>query len=176
MAFPTNVSTGWTFPQWNQLSFENASCKAGTTWAAAVVSLMKANGSLANVPVVATADYLKSVVPSNWTRSPTRTDLMAWYLEVVSNETSIRRLPDRNQTWLWLIQHPLNTTYCGYDICPQLGWKGDSDVSGIGMIISYGLGMLTIVCCEGIADGRSRLTKPTCCFQLPLWRHFTSWS
>jgi hypothetical protein len=87
-----------------------------------------------SIPYNLVLPAMRALVLSNWTDTPTDTDLMAWNVEVWTNATvmdsekllAIQRIADV----------PLNAE-CLRDLCPHLRWEGDPDVSGLGMMISY---------------------------------------
>lgn len=124
---PTNISTGWVAPHFAQLDFTN--CTAATAWVAALYNGIHSSMLQEDIPASLTLDYLKSLVPSNWT-TPTQTDLMGWYFEVLSNDKYASN-QEFNATTAMMIRYPLQE--CTMDFCRKLDWGGDPDVYGIGV-------------------------------------------
>lgn len=89
---------------------------------------MYVNGNILwdGVSIELAINYLRSMVPSNWT-TPTDSDLLTWY------QLRTGGLNRGNVTYKAMIDFPL--TNCSQEICPYLRWQGDPDLAGVG--VSY---------------------------------------
>lgn len=134
---PSVLSTGWRPPPLR--SINPTDCAPLNAWIGAIAQAGlqfgdSSRGPESSIPYDLVLPAMRALVPSNWTDTPTDTDLMAWNVEVWTNDTvtdsekllAIQRMADV----------PLNAE-CLPDLCPHLRWEGDPDVSGLGMMISY---------------------------------------
>ncbi|KAH7303862.1 hypothetical protein B0I35DRAFT_155735 [Stachybotrys elegans] len=99
---------------------EPQDCDLTANWAAKFLSTD-------DPPLLLTRNYLLSAVPENWTDIPRHGELMAWFTDKPSGEVKL------------FITKTLDhaVSYCKDKFCQHLGWEGDPDVFGIGVIISY---------------------------------------
>lgn len=111
-------SDPWVAPPEDWLVFTN--CTAGAYWLAAFVDQRYRDTSEHDAPVVATYQYVRSVMPSNITE-PDFGQAVAWYNDLDVNTT----------VWRRLYQFPLFE--CPTELCKQLRWGGDPDLAGIGV-------------------------------------------
>jgi hypothetical protein len=142
MAIPTRLSTGWVPPSLSQV--DTSDCNAIIPWVGAMAQAgltYKAGFNMSReIPVQTVIQPLQSLLPRNWSlnnKMPTESDLLAWYLEVWTNSSITD--PLRDDVSLTVLLTPLIDESCLPNLCPSLGWEGDSDVSGRGMIVSYAL-------------------------------------
>lgn len=117
------VSVSWTPPPPEWLVYDN--CSAAAPWLARYSSMYE-NGDLSwtGVPIELAVNYLRSMVPANWTR-PTDADLLTWYEERTAG------LESGGVTMTAMIEFPLST--CGEELCHRLQWQGDPDLAGVGV-------------------------------------------
>ncbi|KUI53129.1 hypothetical protein VP1G_00371 [Cytospora mali] len=127
------VNASWELPPTSQLNISD--CNAIAPWVAYYIVLAsQSNSSMpfltweGNTPVNVVLDFLRSLVPNNWTQ-PTDGDLLLWYIDFHNY-----LLTDIEVLGKMAI---LSVNDCGSKICPNLDFSGDSDLSGIGMMISY---------------------------------------
>ncbi|ROV92126.1 hypothetical protein VSDG_07507 [Cytospora chrysosperma] len=131
-----HVNASWELPPTSWLNISD--CDAVAPWMAyfyVLGSELSADGPLpanwdGGTPVNVVLDFLGSLVPNNWTK-PTDGDLLLWYLDFfpyLRTEANLQTLQE-------IIQFA--AFECGPKICPNLDFSGDSDLSGIGMVISY---------------------------------------
>ncbi|KUI69428.1 hypothetical protein VM1G_04970 [Cytospora mali] len=85
--------------------------------------------TIEDIPINVVLDFLRSTVPRNWTQ-PTDGELLLWYLDFYEYVQL-----DNYQTLRAMIN--VSLFQCQYSVCPNLNFSGDSDLSGIGMMISY---------------------------------------
>ncbi|ROV91073.1 hypothetical protein VMCG_09610 [Cytospora schulzeri] len=130
------VEASWEIPPLSQLNISD--CDAISPWMS-YYYVLGSQGSIAGLsvstwdggtPVNIVLDFLRSLVPNNWTQ-PTNGDLLLWYLEFFPY---VRTEPNLD-TFEEMVQFA--TVDCGPKMCPSLDFSGDSDLSGIGMMISY---------------------------------------
>ncbi|KAK6063407.1 hypothetical protein SCUP234_13393 [Seiridium cupressi] len=124
------VSTSWVAPGNALLNFSSANCDEGAAWAGAAVKGLTTEDLRNSIPLGLTISYLRTLVPDDWMNA-TDTDLLAWYTEVLTSPGNTQG----NSTLRYILSLPLQK--CGQAICSKVGWEGDPDVSGEGMIISY---------------------------------------
>ncbi|KAK9802128.1 hypothetical protein SCARD494_00061 [Seiridium cardinale] len=124
------VSTSWVAPGNALLNFSSANCDEGAAWAGAAVKGLTTEDLRNSIPLGLTISYLRTLVPHDWMNA-TDTDLLAWYTEVLTSPGNTQG----NSTLRYILSLPLQK--CGQAICSKVGWEGDPDVSGEGMIISY---------------------------------------
>ncbi|ROV91924.1 hypothetical protein VPNG_09751 [Cytospora leucostoma] len=82
------------------------------------------------LPIRVALKFLRSLVPNNWT-TPTDGELLAWQMEFIPYMYA-----DGGDTFMDIGMYALYEC-SGSTICPNLDFSGDSDLSGIGMIISF---------------------------------------
>lgn len=120
-----SVDASWEVPPQSWLNVSD--CNAISPWIAHVFVI--ASGAAASdasghddIPVGIVVDFLKSLVPSNWTQ-PTDGDLLLWYLDFFDyiDEEKLQSIG------MFSLQN------CGPKVCPNLGFSGDADLSGIGV-------------------------------------------
>lgn len=117
------VSVSWTPPPPEWLVYDN--CSAAAPWLARYSSMYE-NGDLSwtGVPIELAINYLRSMIPANWTR-PTDADLLTWYEERTGG------LESGGVTMAAMVEFPLST--CGEELCHRLQWQGDPDLAGVGV-------------------------------------------
>lgn len=120
------VSTYWTPPPPEWLVYDN--CSAAAPWLARYSSLY-GNGDLSwtGVTIELAVNYLRSMIPGNWTQ-PNDAELLAWYLERTGG------LEHDGVTMNAMINFTL--TECGEELCHRLQWQGDPDLAGVGVSCS----------------------------------------
>lgn len=126
------VSAAWTAPPVSWLVLNN--CDVATDWAAAAGQIISSNTTSDDVAVGIVAEYLESMIPSNWTDKPSDADLAVWYINYFNNETLLDFNNGTNALTDFLddmFDFPIFE--CGTTICSKLDWEGDPDVSGVGV-------------------------------------------
>lgn len=125
MATVTDGST-WTPPPAEWLTFSN--CTTAAPWLAKFSSLYQ-NGDLSwtGVSFDLAINYLRSMVPSNWTE-PTDMDLLMWY------KARTDGLEVDGTVFQAMIDFPMES--CGKELCYNLSWQGDPDLAGVGVSCS----------------------------------------
>lgn len=122
------LNASWVPPPQSQWNFSNASCVQYSAFLSYLLSgdIEKVDNFYNTVPVGTAMDFMKSMVPTNWTPQPSEKDLFLWYEAFASGDGS---WSDDTQTLVF------NITFdeCGSTICPYLDWNGDADLSGIGV-------------------------------------------
>lgn len=78
------------------------------------------------VPVGTAMDFMRTMVPDDWTPQPSEKDLYLWYDVFASGNDSWT-----NDTGNAVFS--ITFEECGSTICPHLNWNGDADLSGIGV-------------------------------------------
>ncbi|KAI1102861.1 hypothetical protein F4804DRAFT_249136 [Jackrogersella minutella] len=142
-------STDWTPPAASALNLnpnDDAVCEAAGAWKAANVGAFADNENHITDPDLVMA-YLGAILPSDITR-PDGWTLLFWYNDLILNEldnTTSIPLPGTLLETISLF--PLDN--CAADVCKNLDWVGDPDISGRGMLITYYLaaGLITIYLC-----------------------------
>ncbi|KAI0888323.1 uncharacterized protein GGS22DRAFT_96027 [Annulohypoxylon maeteangense] len=144
-------SIDWQAPAFSTLNFDphnETICKAAGAWKAATLSVFQGNQNIITTNYV--TDYLKAILPSNVTR-PSDWVLIHWYndyiiKEVITDDTN-STVPINGSLAEKFNAFPL--VNCTTDICKNLDWIGDPDVSGRGMLITYYIaaGLVTIYLC-----------------------------
>jgi hypothetical protein len=129
------VSATWTAPAYDQLDFSAAACPSGAMWLGRVMVAFSKLRIQEDVQIGVTAEYLKALVPANWSDPPTPGGLLLWYTDFLSDMELLRTAPEVNATVKRLWSFPLDE--CPEQVCQHLDWEGDSDVSGIGMMVTY---------------------------------------
>lgn len=120
-----SVNTSWEVPPQSWLNISD--CNSISPWIAHIFVIASgseiSNASRNNdIPMRVVVDFLRSLVPSNWTQ-PADGDLLLWYLDFFDYIDE-----DRLQgIGMFALQN------CGPKVCPNLGFSGDSDLSGIGV-------------------------------------------
>lgn len=124
-----SVNASWEVPPQSWLNISD--CNAISPWIAHIFVIASGTASSDapgpdDIPVRIVIDFLRSLVPSNWTQ-PTDGDLLVWYLDFFGYIDD-----DRLQgIGMFSLQN------CGPMVCPNLGFSGDSDLSGIGVSSSH---------------------------------------
>lgn len=119
------VNASWAVPTQSWLNISD--CNAISPWIAHIFVIASGTASSDasghnDVPMRIFVDFLRSLVPSNWTQ-PAAGDLLLWYLDFFDYIDG-----DRLQgIGMFSLQN------CGPKVCPNLGFSGDSDLSGIGV-------------------------------------------
>ncbi|KAJ4423138.1 hypothetical protein N0V82_002267 [Gnomoniopsis sp. IMI 355080] len=126
------LNASWAAPLQSQWNFTAAYCVQYSAFLSYIMSgdLEKVNNFYRTVPIGTAMDFMKTMVPDDWTPQPTEKDLFLWYDVFASG----------NETWSNATEDAvLGITFqeCGSTICPYLNWNGDADLSGIGMMITY---------------------------------------
>lgn len=117
------VSVQWTPPPAAWLVYNN--CSAGAQWLAAYSSNYKNDViSWTGVSMDLVSNYLRSMIPSNWTR-PTDAELLAWYQQRSGG------LEQGGVAYTAMIDFVLDD--CDHAICSRLEWQGDPDLAGVGV-------------------------------------------
>lgn len=120
-----SVNASWEVPPQSWLNISD--CNAISPWIAHIFVIASGTASSDasghdDIPVRIIVDFLRSLVPSNWTQ-PADGDLLLWYLDFFDYIDG-----DRLQgIGMFSLQN------CGPKVCPNLGFSGDSDLSGIGV-------------------------------------------
>ncbi|KAI1416365.1 hypothetical protein F5Y13DRAFT_153763 [Hypoxylon sp. FL1857] len=152
-------STDWQPPALSALNFnpdDEVLCQAAGAWKAINV------GSFQHQQNFITADYvlayLRAILPSN-IMQPNDYTLLHWYNDrIVVDMDETTRMPTHGSLLETLSDFPLE--YCSADVCKNLDWVGDPDVSGRGMLITYYIAaaLVTIYACA-LALSRSSILK-----------------
>src|SRR5690242_20058177 len=129
---PSALTTGWRPPPLR--SVNPTECAPLNAWIGAIaqvgLELQEPSPGLASsIPYEVVLPAMRALVPSNWTDPPTDTDLMAWNVEVWTNDTVTD--PGKILVIQRATEVPLRAD-CLPDLCPLLRWEGDPDVSGLG--------------------------------------------
>lgn len=120
-----SLNASWEVPPQSWLNISD--CDAISPWIAHVFVI--ASGAATSdtsghddIPTRIVVDFLRSLVPNNWTQ-PTDGDLLLWYLDFFDyiDEDKLQSIG------MFSLQN------CGPKVCPNLGFSGDSDLSGIGV-------------------------------------------
>ncbi|KAI1458739.1 hypothetical protein F4805DRAFT_466598 [Annulohypoxylon moriforme] len=145
-------SIDWQAPELSALNFDpsNAAvCKAAGAWKAASVSVVQDNQNVITTDYI--TNYLRVILPSNETQ-PSSWVLLHWYNDYIMKEVYIDddsgyTYPIAGSLAEKLSAFPLYN--CTTDICKNLDWVGDPDVSGRGMLITYYIAaaLVTIYLC-----------------------------
>ncbi|KAH8753566.1 hypothetical protein F5883DRAFT_191208 [Diaporthe sp. PMI_573] len=149
-----NSTTPWSPPPTSALSVSN--CTAISAFYASGMAYRETS----DVGYEASFNYLRSLIPSNWT-SPTDGQLLTW-ADSWDEKTSTRVVNESVN----MVQYG-----CDQEICHYLQLEGDPDLAGIGMMASYYLVALlatiytTVISLESLAVLKAY--KP--------WRKFHSW-
>lgn len=131
-----HVNASWELPPHSWLNISN--CDAVTPWMAFFLVLVS-EGPLptdwnAHMPVNTVLDFLSSLVPNNWTK-PTDGDLLLWYSDFFQYFYDDGSGQTLDNIFFFSISD------CGPKLCPNLGFSGDADLSGIGVSL-YALSSL----------------------------------
>lgn len=129
-------TTTWTPPPPSWLVFSN--CDVASAWLASY-SAMYVEGDLSwdGVSLTLATNYLRSLVPRNWT-TPSDAALLLWYHQRTGG------LAHGNVTYQAMIDFPTNQ--CRREICPYLKWQGDPDLAGVGVSCMLFDGRGIVVC------------------------------
>ncbi|KAI1084726.1 hypothetical protein F5B20DRAFT_219000 [Whalleya microplaca] len=136
MALTSITISSWTPPPPASMLIND--CSATTDWVAAALGPAATGRGAQRSPwqdgeLISGVAFLNSTLPDNWTQ-PTYPELAAWYIEIW-NQTANHNNSDFDAAW----DRAWELAFSGCDglICQKLGWRGDPDVTGIGMMISY---------------------------------------
>ncbi|KAJ4393281.1 hypothetical protein N0V93_002489 [Gnomoniopsis smithogilvyi] len=126
------LNASWAAPLQSQWNFTAASCVQYSAFLSFLLSgdIEKVDNFYRTVPVGTAMDFMRTMVPDDWTPQPSDKDLFLWYDAFASG----------NASWTDATQDSVfGITFeeCGSTICPYLNWNGDADLSGIGMMITY---------------------------------------
>ncbi|KAI1880005.1 hypothetical protein JX265_001626 [Neoarthrinium moseri] len=136
MSVNLTLATNWTAPSLSLLNFTSQDCDEATAWAGASSEAFVTDwNKMSEIPLGLSIPYLRALLPNYWAPA-TETDLTLWYMQLVHNETFRNASNGYNFAMAYLLSYPM-TDACGSMICLKLGWEGDPDVSGEGMIVSY---------------------------------------
>ncbi|KAI1205549.1 uncharacterized protein F4807DRAFT_282181 [Annulohypoxylon truncatum] len=132
-------SVDWQAPPLSALNFDpndEAVCGPAGAWKAATVSVFQGDQSIITTNYV--TDYLRAILPSNETQ-PSDWVLLHWYNDYIVQEVTMddtnSSVPIPGSLLEKFSAFPLLN--CTTDICKNLDWTGDPDVSGRGMLITY---------------------------------------
>lgn len=75
------------------------------------------------------------MIPQNWTDPPSQSDLVIWSVQLFDGGAANNTDPSYKAWHDNLIRFPL--TDCGTQICNNIDWQGDPDVSGIGVSATF---------------------------------------
>lgn len=119
----TVSAASWTPPPISWMVFDN--CDVASAWLASY-SAMYVEGDISwdGVSMNLAKNYLRSMVPRNWT-TPSDADLLLWYHQRTGG------LEYGNLTYNAMIDFPMSN--CSKEICPYLKWQGDPDLAGVGV-------------------------------------------
>lgn len=112
----SNLTVSWSPPPLTELNYTN--CTAASAYVASSVTLNKT----LDIGYYATFNFLRSLVPLNWTDYPSDGDLLLWF-ESWDLETDNEVF---NKSLVMVEQ-------CGRGICEFLPLEGDPDLAGIGV-------------------------------------------
>ncbi|XXG95578.1 hypothetical protein Hte_001845 [Hypoxylon texense] len=140
-------ATDWQPPPISALNF-NASneslCKAAGAWKADSLSVLQSGEMVITANVV--LPYLAYILPAN-ERPSSGWTLLHWYEDYIMQDLADDGVPLEGSLLEKLSIFPLDN--CIDDVCRNLDWVGDPDVSGRGMIITYyvAAGLVTAYLC-----------------------------
>ncbi|KAI0829173.1 hypothetical protein F5Y06DRAFT_220947 [Hypoxylon sp. FL0890] len=141
-------STDWQPPAFSALNFnpndEVLCAAAGAFKAANMVPFQDDHDFIA---VDSILPYLRAILPSNATK-PDAFTLLHWYNDyIIKDMDEDTRIPFPGSLLEKLGNFPIES--CTADVCKNLDWVGDPDVSGLGMVITYFLaaGLVTTYAC-----------------------------
>ncbi|KAI1141372.1 hypothetical protein F5Y05DRAFT_259053 [Hypoxylon sp. FL0543] len=147
-------STDWQPPAFSALNFnpnDEALCSAAGAWKAANMDSFQDQDKFIAADYVLA--YLKAILPSDTTAPDTFT-LLHWYNDyIVKDMDEVTRQPFPGTLLDKLSDFPLES--CTAEICKNLDWVGDPDVSGRGMVITYFLAaalVTTYACVLALSD------------------------
>lgn len=120
-----SLNTSWEIPPQSWLNISD--CEAISPWIAHVFVIASGAATSSgsgqdDIPMKVIVEFLRSLVPNNWTQ-PADGDLLLWYLDFFTyiDEDKLQNIG------MFSLQN------CGPKVCPNLGFSGDSDLSGIGV-------------------------------------------
>lgn len=122
-----DLNASWTAPAQPLWNITTASCVQYSSFFSFIVSgdIAKVDNFYDTVPVGTARNFMRAMIPEDWTPQPEDADLFLWYETFASGEDSLT-----NDT----LYSVLDKIYgCGSTICPYLDWNGDADLSGIGV-------------------------------------------
>lgn len=130
MSLAFNAS--WAAPLQSEWNFTAASCVQYSAFLSYLLSgdLEKVDNFYKSVPVGAALDFMRTMVPVDWTPQPSDKDLFLWYDAFASGDDG----------WTNATQEAvfgITFEQCGSTICPYLNWNGDADLSGIGVCFFF---------------------------------------
>lgn len=157
-ALPVNgtmqINATWTPPPYQNLNFtaNPARCEISTKYVTHLAKSISSLETWPDVPSEYALNYTWSLLPSSARQNLTHAQLIAWYLTpdywVQPNAADMLLPPSKRNAsapasvGTKMLQLPL--LRCGKKICENLDWQGDSDITGVGMMISYYLVILLI--------------------------------
>ncbi|KAI1763370.1 hypothetical protein GGR53DRAFT_497817 [Hypoxylon sp. FL1150] len=139
--------TDWQPPPISALNFDSSNetlCKVAGAWKAQSLSVLQEGQELITTQFV--LPYLESILPANQGPSDPWT-LLYWYDNYIMMDRTSDGMPLEGSLLAKLNVFPMES--CVDDICKNLDWVGDPDVSGRGMIITYyfAAGLVTVYFC-----------------------------
>lgn len=125
------LNASWAAPLQSEWNFTTASCVQYSVFLSYFFSgdIEKVDNVYKSVPVGAALDFMKTMVPDDWTPQPSEKDLFLWYDAFVSGSEIWTNATEESIFGITFGQ-------CGSTICPYLNWNGDADLSGIGVRMS----------------------------------------
>lgn len=113
-----STDSSWVAPPDDWLTFTN--CTAAAYWMATFTDQNYYDTQYHDAPMIATYDYVMSVMPLNMTL-PDFGQALSWYDYLDGNST----------VWENFYYFPILD--CPVELCQQLRWDGDPDLAGIGV-------------------------------------------
>ncbi|KAI1373467.1 hypothetical protein F4677DRAFT_448296 [Hypoxylon crocopeplum] len=128
-------STNWQPPALSAMNFNPRNktvCQAAGAWQASSANALQDNRTTITVDVVLA--YIKAVLPPRMAK-PDDLTLLMWYNDYILTDVGIEGFAVPGSVTEKLVVFPLES--CSADVCKNLDWVGDADVSGRGMLITY---------------------------------------
>ncbi|OTB00251.1 hypothetical protein M426DRAFT_238361 [Hypoxylon sp. CI-4A] len=130
-------STDWQPPAASALNFDPSDatlCAAAGAWKAKTLGLLQDDQAFITANYVIA--YLLAILPaSNETAAPDYWTLLHWWDDHILTQQDGSGNPILGSLLWKLSLFPLMN--CAPDVCKNLDWVGDQDVSGLGMLITY---------------------------------------
>ncbi|KAI0023393.1 hypothetical protein F4780DRAFT_78765 [Xylariomycetidae sp. FL0641] len=133
-----HVSVSWQAPELGLLKSQvnGSNCTLATDWGAALVESLQRDNETDDYSLDTLIPYLQSMVPRDWENGSSYINVAAWAVNLLNAENvSQEYASQRNDFLVACEDHALFG--CGTTLCPKLGWEGDPDVFGIGILVSY---------------------------------------
>ncbi|KAI0020122.1 hypothetical protein F4780DRAFT_792227 [Xylariomycetidae sp. FL0641] len=132
----TYFNSTWYFPPEADLNFDASNktiCDAAGAWFAEALNLNRNGDPFISLDYI--YNYTGAILPLDYQPPDTIYDLVFWYEGIQRDNGSLS-----DKLWYFPYEN------CSQQICKNLEWTGDPDVSGIGMMITYylALGMATV--------------------------------